>query len=442
MKILIKGGRVINPATGMDEIADVLVEDEKVTKIAKEIEDNADRRIDAEGCFVMPGFIDLHVHFRDPGLEQKEDVFTGMKAAARGGYTSVLCMPNTKPVADNADVIEYVHNKAKSVKGIHVYQVGAVTKGQQGKELAAIEDMVKAGCPAISEDGKSVMDSNIYREAMKLAAKLDIPVLAHCEDINLVNGGVMNLDSKSSELGMPGISNAVEDIIVARDILLSKETGAQLHLCHCSTKDSVEMIRKAKEEGLLVSGEVCPHHFTLTSEDITEYIPVMKEGILDPKDTDVDTNYKMNPPLRTKEDVEALKEGLKSGIMEVISTDHAPHTFDDKNTSMKKAPFGIVGLETAACLTYSELVLGGYLTPMQMAERMSYNPAKIMKFEQGDIQPGKMADIVVFDPNKTYKIDKNKFLSKGKNTPFHGREVTGKVKYTFCQGELVYEDYE
>ena len=442
MKILIKGGRVINPATGMDEIADVLVEDEKVTKIAKEIEDNADRRIDAEGCFVMPGFIDLHVHFRDPGLEQKEDVFTGMKAAARGGYTSVLCMPNTKPVADHPDVIEYVHNKAKSVKGIHVYQVGAVTKGQQGKELADIEGMVKAGCPAISEDGKSLMDSNIYREAMKLAAKLDIPVLAHCEDINLVNGGVMNLDSKSSELGMPGISNAVEDIIVARDILLSKETGAQLHLCHCSTKDSVEMIRKAKEEGLMVSGEVCPHHFTLTSEDITEYIPVMKEGILDPKDTDVDTNYKMNPPLRTKEDVKALKEGLKSGIMEVISTDHAPHTFDDKNTSMKKAPFGIVGLETAACLTYSELVLGGYLTPMQMAERMSYNPAKIMKFEQGDIQPGKMADIVVFDPNKKYKIDKNKFLSKGKNTPFHGREVTGKVKYTFCQGELVYEDYE
>ena len=442
MKILIKGGRVINPATGMDEIADVLVEDEKVTKIAKEIEDNADRRIDAEGCFVMPGFIDLHVHFRDPGLEQKEDVFTGMKAAARGGYTSVLCMPNTKPVADNADVIEYVHNKSKSVKGIHVYQVGAVTKGQQGKELADIEGMVKAGSPAISEDGKSVMDSNIYREAMKIAAKLDIPVLAHCEDINLVNGGVMNLDTKSKELGMPGISNAVEDIIVARDILLSKETGAQLHLCHCSTKDSVEMIRKAKEEGLKVSGEVCPHHFTLTSQDITEYIPVMKEGILDPKDTDVDTNYKMNPPLRTKEDVEALKEGLKSGIMEVISTDHAPHTFDDKNTSMKKAPFGIVGLETAACLTYSELVLGGYLTPMQMAERMSYNPAKIMKFEQGDIQPGKMADIVVFDPNKKYKIDKNKFLSKGKNTPFHGREVTGKVKYTFCQGELVYEDYE
>lgn len=428
MKILIKGGRVINPATRLDEIADVLVEDEKVKKIAKDITDPADRTIDAEGCFVMPGFIDLHVHFRDPGLVQKEDIFTGMKAAAHGGYTSVLCMPNTKPVADNPEVIEYVHNKAQSVKGIHVYQVGAVTKGQQGKELSEIEAMVKAGCPAISEDGKSVMDSNLYREAMKIAARLDIPVLAHCEDINLVNGGVMNLDTKSKELGMPGISNAVEDIIVARDILLSKETGARLHLCHCSTKDSVEMIRKAKEDGLQVSGEVCPHHFTLTSEDI------LSGG------TDVDTNYKMNPPLRTREDVEALKEGLKSGIMEVISTDHAPHTEEDKHTTMQKAPFGIVGLETAACLTYSELVLGGYLTPMQMAECMSYHPAKIMKFDQGDIQPGKMADIVVFDPNETYKIDKNTFLSKGKNTPFHGREVTGKVKYTLCQGDVVYEE--
>lgn len=440
MTILIKGGRVINPATKMDEVADVLIEEGKVKKIAKEITESAERTILAKDCYVMPGFIDLHVHFRDPGLEQKEDVFTGMKAAAHGGYTTVLCMPNTRPVADNPDVIEYVHNKAKSVPGINVYQVGAVTKGQMGKELADIEGMVKAGCPAISEDGKSVMDSNIYREGMKEAARLGIPVLAHCEDINLVNGGVMNMDTKSKELGMPGISNAVEDVIVARDILLSKETGAQLHLCHCSTADSVEMVRQAKADGIKVSAEVCPHHFTLTSEDITEYIPIMKEGILDPKDTDVDTNYKMNPPLRTKADVDALKQGLKAGVMEVISTDHAPHTFDDKNTSMKKAPFGIVGLETAACLTYSELVLGGYLTPMQMAERMSYNPAKVMKFDKGDIQEGKVADLVIFDPNETYQIDKNTFLSKGKNTPFHGRKVTGKVKYTICGGTVVYEE--
>lgn len=440
MTILIKNGRVINPATKMDEVADVLIEDEKVIEIQKDIDRKADKVIEADGCYVMPGFIDMHVHFRDPGLEYKEDIFTGMAAAAHGGYTSVLCMPNTKPVADNPDVIEYVHRKAKSGNCIKVYQVGAVTKGQQGKELAQIEEMVKVGCPAISEDGKSVMNSNIYREAMKIAARLDIPVLAHCEDINLVNGGVMNLDAKSKECDMPGISNAVEDIIVARDILLAKETGAQLHLCHCSTKDSVRMVKEAKEDGIRVSAEVCPHHFTLCSDDITEYVPDKIDGVIDPQDTDMDTNYKMNPPLRTKEDVEALKQGMKDGIMEVISTDHAPHAFEEKNTSMKKAPFGIVGLETAACLTHNELVLGGVLTPMQMAECMSYNPARIMKFDAGDIAPGKLADVVIFDPNETYTIDKNKFASKGRNTPFDGKKVTGKVKYTLCNGKIVYED--
>lgn len=439
MTILIKGGRVINPATNMDEVADVFVEEDKVKEIGKDLKVTVDKVIDAKDCYVMPGFIDLHVHFRDPGFEQKEDIMTGMNSAAHGGYTTVLCMPNTKPVVDRPDVVDYVHNKAKSGKCINVLQVGAVTKGQQGKELADIEGMVKSGSPAISEDGKSVMDSYIYKEGMKKAAELDIPVLAHCEDINLVHGGVMNCDKKSQELGMPGISNAVEDVIVARDILLSKETGARLHLCHCSTKDSVDMVKNAKAEGLQVSAEVCPHHFTLSSEDITEYIPIMKEGVLDPKDTDVDTNYKMNPPLRTKEDVEALRIGLKEGIMEVISTDHAPHTFDEKNTSMKKAPFGIVGLETAACLTHSVLVLGGYLTPMQMAACMSYNPAKVMKFDKGDIQEGKDADIVIFDPKKEYTIDKNQFASKGRNTPFHGRKVTGQVKCTICGGNVVFE---
>lgn len=439
MTILIKGGQVINPATQMNESADVFVEDGLVSEIAQKIEKKADRVIDASGCYVMPGFIDMHVHFRDPGYEQKEDIFSGMHAAAHGGYTTVLTMPNTRPVADNADVIDYVHRKAASGKCIHVLQVGAVTKGQLGKELADIEGMVKAGSPAISEDGKSVMNAEVYREGMLEAARLGIPVLAHCEDINMVHGGVMNADRKAEELGMPGITNAVEDVIIARDITLSKDTGAQLHLCHCSTRDSVEMVRLAKEAHLPVSAEVCPHHFTLTSEDITEFVPEIEAGIMIPQDTDADTNYKMNPPLRTREDVDALKEGLKDGIMEVISTDHAPHTFKDKNTSMKKAPFGIVGLETAACLTYTELVLGGYLTPMQMAEKMSYNPAKILKLDKGDIQPGKAADIVIFDPNETYKIDKNTFASKGRNTPFHGREVTGRVKCTICDGVVVFE---
>lgn len=424
MTILIRGGQVINPATQMDEVADVLIEDGVVKEIKKGIKSKANRTIDAKGCYVMPGFIDLHVHLRDPGLEYKEDVFTGMQAAAHGGYTTVLAMPNTKPVADNADVIGYVHRKAASGNCIHVLQVGAVTKGQLGKELADIEGMVKAGCPAISEDGKSVMNSQVYREGMKEAARLHIPVLAHCEDINLVHGGVMNADAKAEALGLPGITNAVEDVIVARDILLSKETGARLHLCHCSTEDSVRMVREAKKQGIAVSAEVCPHHFTLSSEDIKE---------------EEMTNYKMNPPLRTKADVEALKQGLKDGTMEVISTDHAPHAFQEKNTTMKKAPFGIVGLETAACLTYTELVLGGYLTPMQMAERMSYNPARVIGSDKGDIQPGKAADIVIFDPKETYRIDRDQFASKGRNTPFHGREVTGRVKCTICDGCVVYE---
>ena len=439
MGILIKGGHVINPATKMDEVADVRIEEDKIAEIGKNLKvDKTDRVIEAKGCYVMPGFIDMHVHFRDPGFEQKEDIFTGMSAAAHGGYTTVLTMPNTKPVVDNADVVEYVHKKAESGHCIHVLQVGAVTKGQKGQELADIKGMVEAGIPAISEDGKSVMNAEVYREGMLEAAKYGIPVLAHCEDINMVHGGVMNADEKAKELGMPGITNSVEDVIIARDIVLSKETGAQLHLCHCSTEDSVKMVKLAKGEGLNVSAEVCPHHFTLTSDDIKKFVPQIENGILIPHETDADTNYKMNPPLRTKKDVEALKEGLRDNIMDVISTDHAPHTFDDKNTSMKKAPFGIVGLETAACLTYTELVLGGYLTPMQMAEKVSYNPAKIIGIDKGDIQKGKKADVVIFDPKETYKIDKNTFASKGRNTPFDGREVTGRVKVTICDGNIVY----
>ena len=439
MSILIKGGRVLNPATNMDEIADVFVKDGKVCAIGNNLTEEAEKVIDANGLFVMPGFIDLHVHFRDPGLTHKEDILTGMAAAAHGGYTTVLCMPNTKPVADNPEVIEYVHKKAKDGNCINVLQVGAVTKGQSGVELADIEGMVKSGIPAISEDGKSVMNSNLYREAMKIAKKENIVVLAHCEDINLVNGGVMNWDSKSEELGLAGISNSVEDVITARDILLAKETGAKLHLCHCSTKDCVEMVALAKKDGIPVTAEVCPHHFTLSTEDITTEKPAEVNGIKISEDMEIDTNFKMNPPLRTKADVDALKEGLKNGIMEVISTDHAPHTFEEKNTSMKRAPFGIVGLETAAALTYSELVLGDYLTPMQMAEKMCYNPAKVIGLDKGDIQVGKVADIVLFDPNETYKIDVNTFASKGKNTPFHNREVTGRVVATICDGRLVYE---
>lgn len=422
MILLIKNGTVINPGDKTITKADVLVKDGKVTKIAPTIKEKADDMIDAKGCYVMPGFIDLHVHLRDPGLEYKEDIATGGAAALHGGFTTIVAMPNTKPVADRPDVINYVKHKAEAVTKVHVLQAGAVTKGQKGQELSDIRGMAAAGSPAISEDGKSVMNAQLYREGMKIAAEEGMAVLAHCEDINMVHGGVLNADAKSRELGFAGITNSVEDVIVARDILLAKETGVRLHLCHCSTKDSVSMVELAKKEGLPVTAEVCPHHFCMTSDDITED----------------DANYKMNPPLRTKEDVEALKKGLADDIMDVIATDHAPHAASEKDQGIQKAPFGIVGLETAAALTYTELVKTGILTPMQMAEKMSYNPAKVLGLKKGTVAEGSYADLTIFDPECEWVIDPAEFLSKGKNTPFGGKKVTGKVKATIVDGEIVY----
>ena len=426
MKILIQNGHVLDPLTKKDGIYDVLVVDDRIAKVEKHVETEADKVIDAEGCYVMPGFIDLHVHFRDPGLTYKEDLESGGKAAARGGVTTVCAMPNTKPVIDTKEKVEDVHRRAKEICPIHVIQLGAVTIGQKGEELAEIRGMAEAGCYAISEDGKSVMNASLYRKGMKEAAEHQIAVFAHCEDITMVEGGVMNADAKAEALGLKGISNAVEDVIVARDILIAKETGAQLHLCHCSTADSVKMVEEAKKEGLPVTAEVCPHHFILSSDDITE-----DNG-----------RFKMNPPLRSKEDVEALKEGLRNDIMDVIATDHAPHGEDEKNKSMKNSAFGIVGLETSAALTYTALVDTGILTPMQMAKKMSYNPAKIlgMDGEKGSVSEGKIADLVIFDPKREYKIDKNTFFSKGKNTPFDGYPVKGDVKYTLVDGNIVYEN--
>ena len=422
MGILIKNGRIIDPLSNRDEIADLYVEDGKVSQVGKNIEKEAERVIDATGLLVMPGFIDLHVHLREPGLEHKETIETGAMAAARGGYTTICAMPNTKPVADSKEIIEDIYKRAEHAK-CHVLQVGAVTKGQTGTELADIREMKSAGICAISEDGKSVMDSKLYKEAMIIAKEENLPVFAHCEDKNLVGKGALNAGKKAEELGVEGITNAVEDIITARDILLSKETGAKLHLCHCSTADSVRMVEEAKKEGLLVTAEVCPHHFTLTEDDI--------QGS--------DTNYKMNPPLRSKADKEALIEGLKNNIMDVISTDHAPHHADEKAKPMAEAPFGIVGLETAYALTNSELVEKGYLTQVQLAEKMSANPARVLGMDKGCIGEGKTADIVITNPKEEYVIDVNEFASKGKNTPFNGRKVTGKVKYTILAGEIVYE---
>lgn len=424
MKILIKNGTVVDPASRTQTTADVLVHDGNIARIAPGITDAADRVLTADGCYVMPGFIDLHVHLRDPGLEYKETVETGAAAALHGGFTTILAMPNTKPVADDPDVVDYVHNKAKALTKAHVLQVGAVTKKQAGEELSDIRGMAAAGSPAISEDGKSVMNADLYRQAMRIAAEEGIVVLAHCEDKNMVKRGVLNADAKCEELGFEGITNAVEDVIVARDILLAKETGARLHLCHCSTKDSVRLVQLAKEAHLPVTAEVCPHHFSMCSDEI-------------PGD---DANYKMNPPLRTKEDMEALRAGLAADIMDVIATDHAPHAAWEKEQSIADAPFGIVGLETAAALTYTHLVQPGILSVMQMAEKMSYNPAKILGLEKGTAAEGACADLVIFDPRRVWTVDADDFRSKGKNTPFAGKTLTGKVRATIVDGEIAYEE--
>jgi dihydroorotase len=425
MAFLIKNGRVLDPASETDTIADVLIIDGVIEKIGSEIEaEAADQVVDATGCFVMPGFIDLHVHLRDPGFETKETVETGIRAALKGGFTSILAMPNTKPVVDNGDVVNYVQNKARTIGLTHVYQVGAITMNMAGDKLADIDSMVKAGAPALSEDGKSVMNAQLYRQAMALAVKYDIPILAHCEDANLVNGGVIHAGAKAAELGLKGITRTVENIIVARDLMLAQETGVRLHLCHCSTKESVAMVAAAKKRGIRVTAEVAPHHFTLTTKDI-----IRDAGV-----------FKMNPPLREPEDLAALREGLKSGVMDVIATDHAPHTRQEKASSMREAAFGIVGLETAAAVTMTELVETGYLTPLQMAEKLSYRPAQIARLNGGVLAVGKVADVVIFDPQAQYKVDAAHFASKSRNTPFHGREVKGKVRYTLMAGKIAYSD--
>ena len=426
MRILIKNGRVLDPASNRDEITNLLVEDDRIVKIG-EVAEAADRVLDAEGCYVMPGLIDLHVHFREPGFEYKETIATGGKAAAAGGFTGVCPMANTNPVIDTPEMIEWILKKGEADSPVRLYPIGAVTKGLQGEELTDAAAMKAAGMSALSEDGKTVMNAKVYRDALRVAAKEGIVVMDHCEDANLLKGGAMHAGKVAESRGLQGISHAVEDVIVARDILLAKETGAHLHLCHCSTAGSVEMARQAKAAGLKVTAEVCPHHFTLTCEDIPEG----------------NAFFKMAPPLRDAADVQALKEGLKDGTIDTISTDHAPHSLEEKtNPEFVKNANGIIGLETAVPLTITALVEPGWLTPLQMAEKMSYNPAKILGIEAGELKEGRVADITIIDPTCEYTIDKEKSFSKGRNMPFDGWKVRGKVRYTIVGGKIVYEAME
>ena len=404
MGILIRGGRVVDAAAQIDKIADVYLDDGVIQKVGEKLEakDKDDKIIDAKGLVVMPGLVDLHVHFRDPGQTEKEDIETGSHAAARGGVTTVVAMPNTTPVIDSPDRANYVKNKAAQVSAIHVLQAGAMTKGELGEELSDIAGMAAAGVPVLSEDGKSVMKASLCKQAMEEAVKAGLPIF-----------------------GLPGICNSTEDTIAARDSLLAIETGAKLHLCHCSTKGVAIMMKMLKAEGIEnVTAEVCPHHFILTSDDIERDDP----------------NYKMNPPLRTRKDVDALIEGLKEGYIQVISTDHAPHTQKDKTGSMRTAAFGIVGIETSFALSYTALVETGILTLSQLVEKMSYNPAQILNLPCGTLQKGHPADVIIADIKNPYTIHKADFVSKGKNTPFEGKEVKGKILYTICDGKIVYKD--
>ena len=425
MKLLIKNGTVIDPASDRNGRFDLLVEDERIVKVAPEITDSADRVIDAQGLDVVPGFIDLHVHLREPGFEYKETIKTGSMAAARGGFTTICPMPNTKPVIDSPEMVKWLLDKAKEDAVVHILPVGAVTIGQAGKEMTDIAGMAAAGAYAISEDGKSVMDSKLYKDAMIEAKKAGLVVLAHCEDKQLVGKGALNAGPVAKKLGVCGIGNDVEDVITARDILLSKSTGCPLHLCHCSTEDSVKMVRAAKADGVKVSAEVCPHHFTLTQDDILSD----------------DANYKMNPPLRSKADKEALIEGLCENVMEAISTDHAPHHADEKARGIADAPFGIVGSETAYCLSMTELVHSGRMSKIDLVRHISTQPARIIGIDKGSLAEGKMADITIVNPDEAYQIDASKFVSKGKNTPFDGYPVKGRVMMTIVAGKIVY-DYQ
>lgn len=423
MKLLIKNGRILNPATKLDEILDLYIEEGYVSKIGKHLEYQADEIIQANGYWVVPGLIDVHIHLREPGFEYKETIATGTASAAKGGFTTICPMPNTKPSTDCEEVVEFVKAKADKEGLVNVLPVGALTKGQKGIELSDIEKMKAAGIFALSEDGRSVLNSRLMKEAMLLAKSLNLPILSHCEDDALAEGGCMNAGPVADLLGLKGIPAEAEEIITARDIILSEKTGAKLHICHVSTAGSVELIKWAKEKGLQVTAEVAPHHFTLTDEAV--------KGL--------NANTKMNPPLRTNYDVEVMKKALQDGTIDMIATDHAPHHIDEKTCEYAKAANGIVGLETSVALTITELVNTGILTPMGMIEKMSYNPAKMLGIDKGNIEVGKVADITIIDPEKTYTIDASSFVSKSKNTPFDGRTVHGQVQYTIVSGIIKYK---
>ena len=426
MRILIKGGRVIDPKTNTDKILDIYIENGVIEDVGEnlcpELEDLHElTKIDATGKVVSPGLVDMHCHLRDPGQEYKEDIESGTKSAAMGGFTSVACMPNTTPPIDCAPVVEYVLSRAKQYGRVNVYPIGAVTRGLKGEMLADIGELKFAGVVAISDDGRPVQNARLMRRALEYADMFDTLVVSHCEELQLLDGGVMNEGITSTRLGLSSISNAVEDIQIARDIILAETTKTRVHICHVSTKGGVELVRQAKKRGVRVTCETCPHYFTLTEEAVDGF----------------NTNAKMNPPLRTQQDVDAVIKGLADGTIDVIATDHAPHHIDEKNVEFEHALNGIVGFETALGLGITYLVKTGVLTLNELLRKMTVNPANLLSINKGIIAQGKPADVIIFNPDEEYTVKVSEFSSKSKNSPYDGFRLNGKVEYTIVGGQIV-----
>ncbi|MBO7330029.1 MAG: dihydroorotase [Lentisphaeria bacterium] len=418
-ELLLKNARIVDPARNIDKVGDLAIADGVIVEVS-ELKDP--EVIDLTGKVLSPGFIDVHVHLRQPGNTTAETIASGSMAAAAGGFTSIVAMPNTNPAADTAGAIEYLHSIAAEQAVVKVLPCGNMTKGGKGEEMAGIGSLKKAGVVALSDDGKCIQDHGLMRHVVEYAKSFNLPIMDHCEETTLAAGGVMNEGKWSVLLGMNGISNASEELIIARNIIFAREIGWKIHMQHVSTRESVDMIRRARAKGIPVTGEATPHHLSLTDECVKKF----------------DTNYKMNPPLRSEDDRQALIEGVADGTITVIATDHAPHSETAKLVEFDHAPFGIIGLETALPVCFTQLVVPGIISIPQLIAKMTIGPAEVLGIENYDLAVGKAADITVFDPEAEYVVDKSKFYSKSRNTPFDGMKVRGQINLTVVDGKIVY----
>lgn len=421
--ILIKNGTIIDPSQSLEAQRDLLIRDGRVAAIEPSIPAEEIEILDATGLIVAPGFIDLHVHLREPGFEYKETIETGVRAAIAGGFTSICCMPNTQPINDNSSVTSFILEQASKARSANVYPIGAITAGSKGEQLAEIGEMKRAGIVAISDDGKPVVDSGMMRHAMEYAADFGLPVVDHCEDCCGADGWAMHEGEYSALMGLKGLPGAAEDLHVARDIMLAEMTGAHIHIAHISTERSVDLVRQAKRRGLAVTCEVAPHHFTLSDKDLYE--------------SGYDTNFKMAPPLRSQSDLAAILEGLRDGAIDAIATDHAPHHANEKMREFDHAPNGIVGLETAVSLTFDRLFHPGLISLSRMIDLLSCRPARIFGLDRGTLKIGAVADVTLSDPHRRITVDASRFQSKSRNTPFHGRELQGAPVITIVAGRVL-----